>query len=432
MLSSTKIAANISNQLLTFLKTNQKEINQLYDVFIRNVFLQSRFSIREWKRYVEILNDQIYKKGGLDNISLIDLSIIVYLYLFYPLDYQELTSNYDNSYEFNRSRGSTRFNDVSKDSYKFYIKEVLLPSHGYATFPRTFYENAKMYFLDDYVPNLFKNEADEILRDPEKLKGKLLEETMDLDFYYYVQNAQLNKDDDDPILNYIFSTIKSNPNIRIQLIQSILDVFRNKEETEEEKFRLFEEYTNKYYFTVEEKCHFYIKFGYANEYISKQLYQEIMVEIEQLNKNSNYKLEKFKMLFIGTSISIEECQLIINKLTRCLLKNELENLRAFLSDEVDRLIDSPPLTERQSETTIICFQILLSSFLGIVLLKDKKFCDKINQMQNDKAKELVNQLSEVVFLYRQSSVPIDGEEQNDECINLMEGIRILIVKSISN
>lgn len=432
LLSSTKIAANISNQLLTFLKTNQKEINQLYDVFIRNVFLQSRFSIREWKRYVEILNDQIYKKGGLDNISLIDLSIIVYLYLFYPLDYQELTSNYDNSYEFNRSRGSTRFNDVSKDSYKFYIKEVLLPSHGYATFPRTFYENAKMYFLDDYVPNLFKNEADEILRDPEKLKGKLLEETMDLDFYYYVQNAQLNKDDDDPILNYIFSTIKSNPNIRIQLIQSILDVFRNKEETEEEKFRLFEEYTNKYYFTVEEKCHFYIKFGYANEYISKQLYQEIMVEIEQLNKNSNYKLEKFKMLFIGTSISIEECQLIINKLTRCLLKNELENLRAFLSDEVDRLIDSPPLTERQSETTIICFQILLSSFLGIVLLKDKKFCDKINQMQNDKAKELVNQLSEVVFLYRQSSVPIDGEEQNDECINLMEGIRILIVKSISN
>ena len=432
LLSSTKIAANISNQLLTFLKTNQKEINQLYDVFIRNVFLQSRFSIREWKRYVEILNDQIYKKGGLDNISLIDLSIIVYLYLFYPLDYQELTSNYDNSYEFNRSRGSTRFNDVSKDSYKFYIKEVLLPSHGYATFPRTFYENAKMYFLDDYVPNLFKNEADEILRDPEKLKGKLLEETMDLDFYYYVQNAQLNKDDDDPILNCIFSTIKSNPNIRIQLIQSILDVFRNKEETEEEKFRLFEEYTNKYYFTVEEKCHFYIKFGYANEYISKQLYQEIMVEIEQLNKNSNYKLEKFKMLFIGTSISIEECQLIINKLTRCLLKNELENLRAFLSDEVDRLIDSPPLTERQSETTIICFQILLSSFLGIVLLKDKKFCDKINQMQNDKAKELVNQLSEVVFLYRQSSVPIDGEEQNDECINLMEGIRILIVKSISN
>lgn len=432
LLSSTKIAANISNQLLTFLKTNQKEINQLYDVFIRNVFLQSRFSIREWKRYVEILNDQIYKKGGLDNISLIDLSIIVYLYLFYPLDYQELTSNYDNSYEFNRSRGSTRFNDVSKDSYKFYIKEVLLPSHGYATFPRTFYENAKMYFLDDYVPNLFKNEADEILRDPEKLKGKLLEETMDLDFYYYVQNAQLNKDDDDPILNYIFSTIKSNPNIRIQLIQSILDVFRNKEETEEEKFRLFEEYTNKYYFTVEEKCHFYIKFGYANEYISKQLYQEIMVEIEQLNKNSNYKLEKFKMLFIGTSISIEECQLIINKLTRCLLKNELENLRAFLSDEVDRLIDSPPLTERQSETTIICFQILLSSYLGIVLLKDKKFCDKINQMQNDKAKELVNQLSEVVFLYRQSSVPIDGEEQNDECINLMEGIRILIVKSISN
>lgn len=408
LLSSTKIAANISNQLLTFLKTNQKEINQLYDVFIRNVFLQSRFSIREWKRYVEILNDQIYKKGGLDNISLIDLSIIVYLYLFYPLDYQELTSNYDNSYEFNRSRGSTRFNDVSKDSYKFYIKEVLLPSHGYATFPRTFYENAKMYFLDDYVPNLFKNEADEILRDPEKLKGKLLEETMDLDFYYYVQNAQLNKDDDDPILNYIFSTIKSNPNIRIQLIQSILDVFRNKEETEEEKFRLFEEYTNKYYFTVEEKCHFYIKFGYANEYISKQLYQEIMVEIEQLNKNSNYKLEKFKMLFIGTSISIEECQLIINKLTRCLLKNELENLRAFLSDEVDRLIDSPPLTERQSETTIICFQILLSSFLGIVLLKDKKFCDKINQMQNDKAKELVNQLSEVVFLYRQSSVPIDS------------------------
>ena len=157
-----------------------------------------------------------------------------------------------------------------------------------------------------------------------------------------------------------------------------------------------------------------------------------MVEIEQLNKNSNYKLEKFKMLFIGTSISIEECQLIINKLTRCLLKNELENLRAFLSDEVDRLIDSPPLTERQSETTIICFQILLSSFLGIVLLKDKKFCDKINQMQNDKAKELVNQLSEVVFLYRQSSVPIDGEEQNDECINLMEGIRILIVKSICN
>lgn len=433
LLSSTKIAANISNQLLTFLKTNQKEINPQYEAFIKNVFLSSRFSMREWKRYVETLNNQIDKKGGPENVSVRDLSIIVYLYLFYPLDYQELISNYDNNYEFNSRKGSTDFNDVSKDSYKFYIKEVLLQCPDQKKFPRIFYENAKMYFLDDYVSNLSKDEANKILGDPEKLEKKLLEKTLDMDFYYYVQNLHSNEiDSSDQILNCIFLTIKSNTDIQIQLVQSIIDIFGNKQKTDEEKFRLFEEYTNKYDFTVEEKCHFYIKFGYANEYISNQLYQEIMVEIEQLNKNSNYKLEKFKMLFIGTSISIEECQLIINKLTRCLLKNELENLRAFLSDEVDRLIDSPPLTERQSETTIICFQILLSSFLGIVLLKDKKFCDKINQMQNDKAKELVNQLSEVVFLYRQSSVPIDGEEQNDECINLMEGIRILIVKSISN
>lgn len=427
LLSSNKIAANISNQLLAFLKTNQKEINQLYKVFIRNVFLQSRFSIREWKRYVEILNDQIYKKGGLDNISLIDLSIIVYLYLFYPLDYQELTSNYDNSYEFNRLQGSTRFNDVSKDSYKFYIKEVLLPSRGYATFPRTFYENAKMYFLDDYVPNLSKDEANKILGDPAKLEKKLLEKTLDEDFYYYVQSLHSNKiDSSDQILNRIFSTIKSNTDIQIKLVQSIIDII-NDQKTDEEKFRLFEEYTNKNAFTVEEKCHFYIKFGYANEYISNQLYQEIKIELKQLNENSKYKLELLKMLFIGTSIRIQQCQLIINKLKKYLSIDKLKELVDFLSNEVDSITDSSPLAGSQREAVIICFEILLRESFDIMPSNPHRFWDIIIKIKKDNAKELVNQLDEALLSYRQSSGTLDGEEQNDECIKLMEKIRSLLL-----
>ncbi|EGF15983.1 hypothetical protein HMPREF9386_0153 [Streptococcus sanguinis SK330] len=307
LLSSNKIAANISNKLLDFMEENQEEINPQYKAFIKNVFLSSRFSMREWKRYVETLNDQIDKKGGPENVSVRDLSIIVYLYLFYPLDYQELISNYDNNYEFNSRKGSTDFNEVSKDSYKFYIKEVLLQCPDQKKFPRIFYENAKMYFLDDYVSNLSKDEANKIFGDPEKLEKKLLEKTLDMDFYYYVQNLHSNEiDSSDQILNCIFSTIKSNTDIQIQLAQSIIDIFGNKQKTDEEKFRLFEEYTNKYDFTVEEKCHFYIKFGYANEYISNQLYQEIMVEIEQLNENSKYNLEIFRMLLLGDSKKLKK------------------------------------------------------------------------------------------------------------------------------
>ena len=431
LLSSTKIAANISNKLEVLMRKNQEEINRQYEDFIENVFLSSKFSMREWKRYVEILNDQINKKGGPENVSVRDLSIIVYLYLFYPLDYQELISNYDNNYEFNSWKGSTRFNDVSKDSYKFYIKEVLLSSHGYATFPRTFYENAKMYFLDDYVPNLSKDEANKIFGDSEKLEKKLLEKTLDMDFYRYVQNLHSNKiDSSDQILNCIFSTIKSNTDIQIQLVQSIIDIFRKEQKTDEEEFRLFEEYTNKYGFTVEEKCHFYIKFRYANEYISNQLYQEIVGEIKQLNENSKYKLEMLKMLFIGTLIRIQQCQLITNKLIKYLSIDELNNLIGFLSNKVDSSNDSSSLAGRQRETTIICFEMILRQSFPIESSNSSRLWDLLGELKKYNVGELVNQLDEALLSYRQSSNTIDGEKLNDKYINAIEGIRKKLVRCL--
>lgn len=364
LLSSTKIAANISKQVINLM---EKEYDLDYDKFISKVFLTSRFSIREWEKYVEILNDQINKKGGPKSIQVHELSVIVYLYLFYPLDYQELTRNYDNNYKFNRKKGSTHFNEVKEGSDKYYIKKVILPIGGNATFPRTFYENAKMYFLDDYVSNLSKAEADEILGNPDKLKNKLLEEKMDEDLYYYIQSLHSNVlDNSNQVLNCIFSTIKSNPNIQSQLIQSIIDIFVTENKNDYQIFELFEKYTNEFNFKIEEKCNFYIKFGYANELISDILYQKIMDKIEQLNnENSKYKLEMIDMLLIGTKININDCQAIINKLTKNLTREELGNLLEILSNQIEEinyfLWNTFDPKELNKLITIISFKIFLKS-----------------------------------------------------------------------
>ena len=437
LLSSTKIAANISNQLLTFLKTNQKEINPQYEAFIKNVFLSSRFSMREWKRYVETLNNQIDKKGGPENVSVRDLSIIVYLYLFYPLDYQELISNYDNNYEFNSRKGSTDFNEVSKDSYKFYIKEVLLQCPDQKKFPRIFYENAKMYFLDDYVSNLSKDEANKILGDPEKLEKKLLEKTLDMDFYYYVQNLHSNEiDSSDQILNCIFLTIKSNTDIQIQLVQSIIDIFGNKQKTDEEKFRLFEEYTNKYDFTVEEKCHFYIKFGYANEYISNQLYQEIMVEIEQLNENSKYNLEIFRMLLLGDSKKIKENSIIIIKLSKYLTKDDAKKLLNFINEPLKKMSNPyvyiSKTDYRNKLKNLIHFEIGLVVSKDIIDIGKDSIKSVIGNLNKVALKDLLKQLDDSELIFTQSSEHTDGANRNDTYKKFIESVRRLIVIEFPN
>ena len=437
LLSSTKIAANISNQLLTFLKTNQKEINPQYEAFIKNVFLSSRFSMREWKRYVETLNNQIDKKGGPENVSVRDLSIIVYLYLFYPLDYQELISNYDNNYEFNSRKGSTDFNEVSKDSYKFYIKEVLLQCPDQKKFPRIFYENAKMYFLDDYVSNLSKDEANKILGDPEKLEKKLLEKTLDMDFYYYVQNLHSNEiDSSDQILNCIFLTIKSNTDIQIQLVQSIIDIFGNKQKTDEEKFRLFEEYTNKHDFTVEEKCHFYIKFGYANEYISNQLYQEIMVEIEQLNENSKYNLEIFRMLLLGDSKKIKENSMSIIKLSKYLTKDDAKKLLNFINEPLKKMSNPyvyiSKTDYRNKLKNLIHFEIGLVVSKDIIDIGKDSIKSVIGNLNKVALKDLLKQLDDSELIFTQSSEHTDGANRNDTYKKFIESVRRLIVIEFPN
>ncbi|WP_427197486.1 P-loop NTPase fold protein [Streptococcus sanguinis] len=437
LLSSNKIAANISNKLLDFMEENQEEINPQYKAFIKNVFLSSRFSMREWKRYVETLNDQIDKKGGPENVSVRDLSIIVYLYLFYPLDYQELISNYDNNYEFNSRKGSTDFNEVSKDSYKFYIKEVLLQCPDQKKFPRIFYENAKMYFLDDYVSNLSKDEANKIFGDPEKLEKKLLEKTLDMDFYYYVQNLHSNEiDSSDQILNCIFSTIKSNTDIQIQLAQSIIDIFGNKQKTDEEKFRLFEEYTNKYDFTVEEKCHFYIKFGYANEYISNQLYQEIMVEIEQLNENSKYNLEIFRMLLLGDSKKIKENSMSIIKLSKYLTKDDAKKLLNFINEPLKKMSNPyvyiSKTDYRNKLKNLIHFEIGLVVSKDIINIGEDSIKSVIGNLNKVALKDLLKQLDDSELIFTQSSEHTDGANRNDTYTKFIESVRRLIVIEFPN
>ena len=199
---------------------------------------------------------------------------------------------------------------------------------------------------------------------------------------------------------------------------------------------MFEEYTNKYDFTVEEKCHFYIKFGYANEYISNQLYQEIMVEIEQLNENSKYNLEIFRMLLLGDSKKIKENSMSIIKLSKYLTKDDAKKLLNFINEPLKKMSNPyvyiSKTDYRNKLKNLIHFEIGLVVSKDIIDIGKDSIKSVIGNLNKVALKDLLKQLDDSELIFTQSSEHTDGANRNDTYKKFIESVRRLIVIEFPN
>ncbi|EOE4928333.1 hypothetical protein ACIL4L_002794 [Enterococcus faecalis] len=135
-----------------------------------NLFIEEHRNLRERSMFHCYVMQELIQKNKKDYVQINQQLAIIYLYLFYPLEYMKVIKGED----FNECVTAEKLNP---------IKEILNETDGY---PKAFINNKQGYYLYEKVVKLKASEAISIIEGP-KLKEEMLKNgNVDDDFYYFV------------------------------------------------------------------------------------------------------------------------------------------------------------------------------------------------------------------------------------------------------
>ncbi|MBF1195953.1 MAG: hypothetical protein HXM15_00535 [Fusobacterium periodonticum] len=207
-ISSYNLSKKYSESLLNLGEFHYSEIYESLKLFLSEIFIKNNHSLRELYNFIELLNDELEKKG--DSVQVDQFIVIVYLYELFPLHYGQLVKNYD------RKKVSTSFDENNShydhltEEQVTIIKRVLFNKKDTNISPLGFSADPETYFLNNNIPNLSSAVADSIYKKLiDNFEGENIENYTDTDFLRYLKRKKLDSQEIDKCAKVMIDRIDS-------------------------------------------------------------------------------------------------------------------------------------------------------------------------------------------------------------------------------
>ena len=270
VINPTNILRNYSNALFDLVKEHEPENILPFQDFLDQEFKKNSCSFRELNQFIDLLNNEFKKKEGRVRIS--QQIVIVYLYLFYPLEYKKLMDKYD--FLEKEITNSTLYRDLKQPG----VSNILYTRDLYRI-PLAFSVRPVSFFINDSIENLTPSEAENILH--KIIQYPLYFKTLNskqFELLYYINRKNFAKDE---LVNFskklIIGYLK-NPDF-IELVNTVIDLLIYKYSKEPISFWL--DITN--YLSIPDRCYFYVQYRLLSPEIYKLLKDDVLEYIDSVD-----------------------------------------------------------------------------------------------------------------------------------------------------
>ena len=270
VINPTNILRNYSNALLDLVKEHEPENVWDFQDFLDQEFKKSSRSFRELNQFIDLLNNELKKKEGRVRIS--QQIVIVYLYLFYPLEYKKLMEKYD--FLEKEITNSTLYRNLKQPG----ISNILNTSDRFRI-PLAFSVRPVSYFINDSIENLTPSEAENILH--KIIQYPLYFKTLNskqFELLYYINRKNFAKDELVSFSKKLIIGYLKNPDL-IKLVNTVIDLLIFK--FSEEPISFWLDITN--YLSIPDRCYFYVQYRMLSPEIYKFLKDDVLEYIDSVD-----------------------------------------------------------------------------------------------------------------------------------------------------
>lgn len=270
VINPTNILRNYSNALLDLVKEHEPENVWDFQDFLDQEFKKSSRSFRELNQFIDLLNNELKKKEGRVRIS--QQIVIVYLYLFYPLEYKKLMEKYD--FLEKEITNSTLYRDLKQPGIS-----NILNTRDLFRIPLAFSVRPVSYFINDSIENLTPSEAENILH--KIIQYPLYFKTLNskqFELLYYINRKNFAKDELVSFSKKLIIGYLKNPDL-IELVNRVIDLLIYK--CSEEPISFWLDITN--YLSIPDRCYFYVQYRMLSPEIYKFLKDDVLEYIDYVD-----------------------------------------------------------------------------------------------------------------------------------------------------
>lgn len=143
---------------------------------LKSIFILDRKNLRDRERFNDFVNLELIKRNKKEYVQIEQQLIVIYLYLFYPIIYENLMS--------------MKKEDQIKCSFSQFIKVLQSKStEKNDLYPSCYVDNMKAYFINETPSNRTVDELNRIIENKKQLINEILTSQPQSDFFNYVTSS---------------------------------------------------------------------------------------------------------------------------------------------------------------------------------------------------------------------------------------------------